>query len=432
MSKDRGSVTVVLLVGAPAHPDVFSANDRPAMIAGAPVICHAVRAADRIPADRILVCVESSAPSGALVDALRGSNARVLRPESRAGGGVFPVLLQALGESVPDSGPVVVLPAEMPLLRPVTLQRLCDAAKGGTSILRRGGQREHDGIPATHVIGFCMAHARFRESVATASENSSGNAAALISELVSSAGGTASRDASLACPADEAITVGTPEDLAAAEAVFQSRARADLMARGVIMQAPESVWLAWDTVIEPTAVLEPCVAIGPGVRVEAGAVVRAFSHLEGCRIGPNASIGPYARIRPGTEVSETARIGNFVELKAASVGPGSKINHLSYVGDARVGPRANIGAGTITCNFDGVSKHRTVVGDSAFIGSNSALVAPVVIGAGAMTAAGSVVTHDVPDGALAVARARQENKPGLARRLMQALRPGKNPKSTGE
>ena len=161
---------------------------------------------------------------------------------------------------------------------------------------------------------------------------------------------------------------------------------------------------------------------GPGVTVETEAVIRAFSHLEGCHVGARAVVGPYARLRPGTELSNEVKIGNFVEIKNSLIGDGAKVNHLSYVGDAEVGENTNLGAGTVTCNYDGVFKHRTVIGRGAFIGSSTMLVAPVTIGAGAMTASGSVITSDVPDGALALGRAKQVNKPGLALRMFEKLK----------
>jgi bifunctional UDP-N-acetylglucosamine pyrophosphorylase/glucosamine-1-phosphate N-acetyltransferase len=164
------------------------------------------------------------------------------------------------------------------------------------------------------------------------------------------------------------------------------------------------------------------VIFGPEVTIESGAEIVGFCHLEGCHVSRGARIGPFARLRPGAEIAEDAHVGNFVEVKNAIVEEGAKANHLTYIGDARIGARANIGAGTITCNYDGVFKHRTEIGEGAFIGSNSALVAPVTIGAGAMVAAGSVVTRDVPDGALALARGRQEVKPGLGRRIIERLR----------
>jgi len=173
------------------------------------------------------------------------------------------------------------------------------------------------------------------------------------------------------------------------------------------------------------AVLEPNIVFGPGVTVESGAMIRAFSHLEGCHVGQGAVVGPYARLRPGAELSNDVRIGNFVEVKNATIADGAKVNHLSYIGDADIGQKSNIGAGTITCNYDGVFKHKTTIGANTFIGSNTMLVAPVTVGDEAMTATGTVVTRDVPDGDLAVARARQENKQNFARKLFQKLRAAK-------
>jgi bifunctional UDP-N-acetylglucosamine pyrophosphorylase/glucosamine-1-phosphate N-acetyltransferase len=202
--------------------------------------------------------------------------------------------------------------------------------------------------------------------------------------------------------------------LAAAEAIFQQRRRAELLAHGVAMPAPETVHLSWDTQVAPGAAIEPYVVFAAGVTVETGAVIRAFSHLEGAVVRQGALVGPYARLRPGADIGPEAHIGNFVEVKNVRIGAGAKANHLSYLGDGEIGPKANIGAGTIFCNYDGFLKYRTEVGEGAFVGSNTALVAPVVVGAGAMTASGSVITRDVPPGALAVARGQQADKPGWA------------------
>jgi bifunctional UDP-N-acetylglucosamine pyrophosphorylase/glucosamine-1-phosphate N-acetyltransferase len=169
-------------------------------------------------------------------------------------------------------------------------------------------------------------------------------------------------------------------------------------------------------------VIEPNVVFGPGVTVESGALIRAFSHLEGCHVSRGAKVGPYARLRPGAELAEDTHIGNFVEIKNAEIAEGAKVNHLSYIGDASVGAATNIGAGTITCNYDGVMKHRTEIGARAFIGSNTMLIAPVKVGHEAMTATGTVVTKNIEDGALALGRAEQQNKPGRARKLMDMLR----------
>ncbi len=223
-------------------------------------------------------------------------------------------------------------------------------------------------------------------------------------------------------PESAVMGVNSQAELAEAEAVFQSAMRRGLMEAGVHMPAPHTVHLCWDAQIAAGAVIEPNVVFGPGVRVERGAVVRAFTHLEGCVVRSGAVVGPYARLRPGADIGEDAHIGNFVEVKKVAVGPGAKANHLSYLGDGTVGAGANIGAGTIFCNYDGFDKYDTHVGEGAFIGSNTALVAPVRVGAGAITGSGSVITRDVGADALALERAEQVEKPGWAARFRQMKR----------
>ncbi len=230
--------------------------------------------------------------------------------------------------------------------------------------------------------------------------------------------GLASDDGlSIACAfAEEAEVAGVNSqgELAASEAAFQERRRAELMAQGVTLIAPETVFLSWDTVIGPGARIEPNVVFGPGAKIAGGAVIRAFSHLEGAQVEAGAIVGPFARLRPGARIGPQAHIGNFVEVKNVTVGSGAKANHLSYLGDGAVGAGANIGAGTIFCNYDGFDKHRTEVGEGAFIGSNTALVAPVSVGRGAYTGSGSVITQDVPADSLALERGPQAVKPGWA------------------
>jgi bifunctional UDP-N-acetylglucosamine pyrophosphorylase/glucosamine-1-phosphate N-acetyltransferase len=215
-------------------------------------------------------------------------------------------------------------------------------------------------------------------------------------------------------PEDAFQAPNSQAELAEAEAAFQRRRRAQMMEEGVTLVAPETVFVSWDTWIGPGALVEPNVVFAPGVSVESGAQIRSFSHLEGAFVRSGAIIGPYARLRPGADIGEDAHIGNFVEVKKVAVGKGAKANHLAYLGDGSVGAGANIGAGTIFCNYDGFDKHDTHVGERAFIGSNSALVAPVRIGEGAYTASGSVITEDVAPDALALGRARQSEKPGWA------------------
>jgi len=215
----------------------------------------------------------------------------------------------------------------------------------------------------------------------------------------------------------EVLGVNDRTDLAAAEAAFQAVMRDAAMTSGVSLKHPDTVFFAYDTVLEPDVTIDANVVFGPGVTVRRGATIHAFSHLEGADVGEGASIGPFARIRPGTKLSEGAKVGNFVETKNANIGKGSKINHLSYVGDADLGANVNVGAGTITCNYDGYNKHKTTIRDGAFVGSNSSLVAPVTIGAGAFLGSGGVVTEDVPDDALALARSKQVNKDGWGARF---------------
>ncbi|WP_417668641.1 bifunctional UDP-N-acetylglucosamine diphosphorylase/glucosamine-1-phosphate N-acetyltransferase GlmU [Roseibium sp.] len=224
---------------------------------------------------------------------------------------------------------------------------------------------------------------------------------------------------------EEVQGINTRAQLAQCEAVFQRRKRSEVLDQGVTLQAPDTVFFAHDTVIEPDVTIEPNVVFGPGVIVESGAVIRAFSHLEGAHVGTGATVGPYARLRPGARLGVTSHVGNFVEIKNASIGEGAKVNHLSYIGDADVGDKTNIGAGTITCNYDGFGKHRTEIGPGSFVGSNSTLVAPVSLGQGVYVAAGSVVTDSVSDNALAIGRGRQVEKAGRAEELRQRFKAAK-------
>jgi bifunctional UDP-N-acetylglucosamine pyrophosphorylase/glucosamine-1-phosphate N-acetyltransferase len=219
--------------------------------------------------------------------------------------------------------------------------------------------------------------------------------------------------------------INTNAQLAETAAVLQQRLRNAAMDAGVTLIAPETVFLSSDTKFGREVVVEPFVVFGPGVTVEDNAVIRSFSHLDRAHVGKGALVGPYARLRPGARLQDDVHVGNFVEVKEALIETGAKANHLSYIGDATVGAGANVGAGTITCNYDGVAKHRTEIGKNAFIGSNSALVAPVKIGDGAYVGSGSVITEDVPADALALGRGRQAIKEGWARRLRERVLPSK-------
>ena len=223
-------------------------------------------------------------------------------------------------------------------------------------------------------------------------------------------------------PAEELLGINTRAELAEAEAAMQRRLRRAAMEAGVTLVAPETVFLSADTQLACDVVIEPNVTFGPGVTVGEGARIRSFSHLEGATVGAGAIVGPFARLRPGAILEEEVHVGNFVEVKAARLGARAKANHLSYIGDSEVGARTNIGAGAITCNYDGVNKSRTIIGEGAFIGSNTAFVAPVTVGDGAIVAAGSVITRDIPADALSIARAQQVDKPGRAAEIRARLR----------
>ncbi|MCW5723272.1 MAG: bifunctional UDP-N-acetylglucosamine diphosphorylase/glucosamine-1-phosphate N-acetyltransferase GlmU, partial [Devosia sp.] len=231
-------------------------------------------------------------------------------------------------------------------------------------------------------------------------------------------------------PENDVMGVNDRSQLARAEALFQEVRREDFMKAGVTLRDPKSVWFSWDTEIGKDVTIFPNVVFGAGVKIADHVEIRAFCDIEDAVIGEGATIGPFARIRGGAELGPEVHLGNFVEVKKSRIGAGTKAGHLSYLGDAEIGAKTNIGAGTITCNYDGVNKDKTVIGDDAFIGSQTALVAPVTIGNGAYTASGSVITRNVPDDALAFGRARQENKPGYAPKLREKARAKKAAKGT--
>jgi bifunctional UDP-N-acetylglucosamine pyrophosphorylase/glucosamine-1-phosphate N-acetyltransferase len=363
------------------------------------------------------------------------------------------VALRALdGRLAPqgDIDDVLVLYGDTPFLAGRTISRLIAERRNGSAALCVSGMRPTD--PAAYgrlvfgpdgaleriveaadatpeertislVNGGIMAVAacRLRELVdALDSDNAKGEF--YLTEIVRIA-----RRKGLVCravelPAEELIGINTRAELAAAEALMQRRLRLAVMDSGVTLVAPETVFLCSDTRLGRDVVVEPNVIFGPGVTVEEGAQIRSFSHLEGAVVGAGAIIGPFARLRPGAVLDQNVHVGNFVEVKASRLGAGVKANHLSYIGDSQVGARTNIGAGTITCNYDGVNKLRTIIGEDTFIGSNTALVAPVTVGAGAIVAAGSVITRNVAADALSVARGQQVDKPGRAPEIRARLR----------
>ncbi len=350
---------------------------------------------------------------------------------------------EAIGRGYDD---VLVLFADVPLVRADTLLAMRDELAGGAGLVALGfaaadptgygrllmasgdltAIREHkDATEAERAVTLCFAGPMAldgRTALALLGRIGHDNAQGeyYLTEAVALTRADGRRCAALTCSEVDAMGVNDRVQLAAAEAALQARLRVRAMRSGVTLQAPDTVFLSSDTRLGRDVTVEPHVVFGPGVVVENGAVIHAFSHLEGAHVGPEANVGPYGRLRPGAVLEHGSKVGNFVEVKSARIENGAKVSHLSYIGDASVGAGANVGAGTITCNYDGYGKFRTEIGAGAFIGSNSALVAPVRIGQGAYVASGSTITDDVPDDALALGRARQTTKDGRGAALRAA------------
>jgi bifunctional UDP-N-acetylglucosamine pyrophosphorylase/glucosamine-1-phosphate N-acetyltransferase len=387
---------------------------------------------------------------GAVVEAARGqlAGAEVVAAEQTERKGTGHAVLMARAALAGRPGPVLVVYGDTPLIGTSTLQRLVDEIRAGRSVAVAGMRPSDPGPYGRLVLGKDGSLERIVEAK---DANEAERAITLCNAGVLAADGKVlwelleqvrpnnakgeyyltdvvglARAAGLSCgaieaDADEVVGVNSRLELAAVEALFQKRKRDAAMAGGATLADPASVWFSHDTVLGRDVWVGPSVVFGPGVRVGDHVTIKGFCHLEGTSIADGAQVGPFARLRPGAVIGADAHIGNFVEVKAAVIEQGAKVNHLSYVGDAHVGARANVGAGTITCNYDGFVKARTEIGAGAFIGSNTALVAPVKVGPGAIIAAGSVITKDVAGDALAVARGEQVEKPGWASRF-RALR----------
>jgi len=342
------------------------------------------------------------------------------------------------------SGDVVVLYGDTPLIRPETITAILDTLRGGADISVLGFnaddptgygrlitdesgcliavREEKDATTEEKLITLCNSGVfAFRGQCLPGLLDRIGNDNAkreyYLTDAVEIACANDLKTAIVVCAEEEVMGVNTKAQLAMAEAELQARLREEALASGVTLIAPETVFLSNDTTFGSDVVVEQNVVFGPGVSVEDGARIRAFSHLEGARVGKNAIIGPYARLRPGADLGESVRVGNFVEIKNATLDEGAKANHLAYVGDSHVGAGANLGAGTITCNYDGFSKHRTEIGKGAFVGSNTALVAPVKVGDGAFIGSGSVISRNVPADSLVVTRGPLDQREGWAAKM---------------
>ena len=416
-------------------------------VAQAPLLVHAMQSAQSVDATRIVVVTGCGGESVGKAARAYDSNTIIVTQKEQLG--TAHALKQAAAVLSDFEGDVIVLYGDTPFIKEDTLREMLVARENGARVVVLGFEtmepgrygrlvmgadgglnaivEAKDATPEQLAINLCNSgvicancSTLFTLIDVVGNDNASGEY--YLTDVVGLARSTDDACAAIICTEAETMGVNSRADLAAADAVFQAQMRIRALENNVTMHAPETVFFSYDTHVGRDAVIEANVVFGPAVTVESGALIRAFSHLEGCHVSQDAIVGPYARLRPGAEIGNGARVGNFVEIKAATVGEGAKVNHLSYVGDAEVGDAANIGAGTITCNYDGVFKHQTIIGKRAFIGSNTALVAPVRVGNDAMTGSGSVITEDVPDEGLAISRTKQANKPGLALKLRNRLK----------
>ncbi len=407
-------------------------------VAGRSMLGHVLAGVAAAGADRVAVVVGPGRDDVAAEARAIAPAARVFVQTERLG--TAHAVLAAREAIAAGCDDLLVVFADTPLIEPATFRAMRAGLAAGASVVALGFEaadpagygrllvengdlvaiREHkDASEAERRVTLCNAGLMAidgREALAILGGIGRANAQNeyYLTDAVSVARGRGARAAVVVAPETEVMGVNDRLQLAAAEAQMQKRLRARAMREGVTMIAPETVFLSHDTRLGRDVLIEPNVYFGPGVTVADGAVIHASSHLVECEVGAGVSIGPFARLRPGASIGAKAKIGNFVEVKASKIGEGAAVSHLTYIGDSIVGARANIGAGTITCNYDGFDKARTIIGEGAFVGSNSALVAPVTIGAGAYVGSGSVITKDVTPGALAVARGRQFEKAGWA------------------
>jgi bifunctional UDP-N-acetylglucosamine pyrophosphorylase/glucosamine-1-phosphate N-acetyltransferase len=408
-------------------------------VGGRSMLAHVMAGARTLGVERVCVVIGDHAPE--VGEAARKERADVAIAVQAPPQGTGDAVRKATPSLEGFSGAVLILYADTPLVEAATLEALAARVADGAAVavlgfspddpgaygrLKIGPDGALDAIieakdasPEELEIGFVnsgvMAVASdFLARALPKLTNNNAKKEYYLTDIVAIARAEGLSCAVIEGDEDEVVGVNSRVELAVAEEIFQDRMRLAALEAGVTLIDPSTVYFSHDTTIGADVVIEPNVFFGKGVSVASGARIKAYSHIEGAVIGPKATVGPFARLRPGAALAEGAKVGNFVEVKNADLGAGAKVSHLSYIGDASVGAEANIGAGAITCNYDGYSKHRTNIGAGAFIGSNSALVAPVKIGADAYVGSGSVITKDVADGALAVARGRQSEIPGWA------------------
>jgi bifunctional UDP-N-acetylglucosamine pyrophosphorylase/glucosamine-1-phosphate N-acetyltransferase len=414
-------------------------------IASAPMLVHAMMAGDSLDPERCIIIAGHGADAVAAVAQNHNSDTEIIIQSEQLGTGH--AVKQARTALAGFTGNVIVLYGDTPLIQAKTLVTLSESISDSAICVLGFEARDpgrygrlitdddnlkrivefKDASDSEKLVTLCNSgvmavQAPLLFELLSEIDNKNATNEYYLTDIVAKAVARGGICKVVRCNETETRGVNSRVELAEAELEFQTLRRNELLENGITMPAPETVHLAYDTMIGRDSTIEQNVVFGPGVTVETGAKIRAFSHLEGAHVSRGCVIGPYARLRPGAELAEDVKIGNFVEIKASLLAEGAKVNHLSYIGDTTVGARANIGAGAVTCNYDGVMKHHTSIGEDAFIGSNTMLVAPVSVGQEAMTASGSVIVRDVPAGDLAIGRAKQENKTWLAVKLMKKLK----------
>ncbi|NTT85815.1 bifunctional UDP-N-acetylglucosamine diphosphorylase/glucosamine-1-phosphate N-acetyltransferase GlmU [Tabrizicola fusiformis] len=414
-------------------------------VAAAPLLHHALAAGRALEPSRIVVVTGHGAEEVARAAATYDEAAECVMQEPQLG--TAHAVAQAAPLLAGATGEAIVLYGDTPFIRPETLAAML-AARSEHAVVILGFEARDPGRYGRLIVNGNSLERIVEYKEASEAERSvtlcnSGVVCADVQTLLSLVAEVGNANTAgeyyltdivelarrrglsagvVICDEAETLGVNTRQQLAEAEAAFQARARAEALDNGVTLTAPETVFFALDTHVGRDAIIGPHVLFGPGVTIESGAEIKGFCHLEGCHVSRGADVGPFARLRPGAELAEDVHVGNFVEIKNAILDEGVKVGHLSYIGDADVGEFTNIGAGTVTCNYDGVMKHRTRIGKRVFIGSDTMLVAPVTVGDGALTGSGSVITEDVPAEAVALGRAKQVTKPGLATKLFERLK----------
>ena len=415
-------------------------------IGGFPLIHHAMTTANALNAVKTIIVVGHEAKKVSSSAISFDEEAIIVEQKEQLGTGH--AVQQAMPSLSEYEGNVIILYGDVPFINADTVNKMIEKRQSGSDIVILGFKAEvpgsygriisqngkikkiieaKDATDSEIQINLCNSGIILIDSknlldLIEKLENNNASKEYYLTDVVGLANSQNQLCSLVLCPESETLGVNTRIDLARAENLFQEAARTKCLDNGVTLASPKNTIFSLDTTIGRDSWIGQNVVFGPGVTIESEAIIKAFCHLEECHIGSGAKIGPFARLRPGTEVGNSAQIGNFVEVKNSNIGEVSKINHLSYVGDTTIGNSVNVGAGTITCNYDGVNKHKTIIEDGAFIGSNASIVAPVQIGSNALIAAGSVITSNIPKDALGIARSKQENKLGLGKKIMKQLR----------